>query len=674
MMKTLTLNVLSSCVLLCGGFFSNAQVSLNEETRTQEQKSDLSLEQAIKMLERYGIIDPLASGELKTVFRLTNSREELEYKENPIKAISKDLLYHFMMYKDGVEDLQEYPYIDIILELYRRANTEQKEMQVSGLSVDSAFIKEQEEEAADTFLAPLLGHSGSKPAKPVRTIRKVPVQCLEAFAKNGVRIKNVEACKENIRAVNPIDKKLFDFVYTFIITPDRLNATDSMGSTPLVVCANYSTADACRKLIEAGADINARNKYGNTALIAALVGNKEHGKAICELLLNAKADVNIKDNNGWTPLMFAVRDSTPEICMKLIEAGANVNEKDNNGWTPLMIAARNSSSEICMKLIEAGANVNAKSNGGWTPLMIAALNSASSEICMKLIEAGANVNEKDNDGWTPLMIAARYSAPEICMKLIEAGAHVNVKNNNGWTPLMTAARYSAPEICMKLIEAGAHVNVKNKGSLTPLMLAVQYSTPEVCMKLIEAGADVNAKDNDGWTPLRIAAHYSTLEVCTKLIGGGADVNIKDNKGVTPLMGAARYSTPEICMKLIKAGANVNAKNNDGWTPLMIAARYSTPEICMKLIKAGAHVNVKSKGGGCTALMFAAYLGDDNKVRSLLQAGADVASRDMDGHTALNYAAQGRIPSSTIIEGMTSAPKHYDETIRLLEEHGATSTH
>lgn len=155
-MNALTLNVLCSCILLCGGFFSNAQVQLNEETRTQEQKSDLSLEQAIKMLERYEIIDPLASGELKTAAHLVNSREKLECKENPIKAISKDLLYYFMMYKDGVEDLQEYPYIDVIPELYRRPNTEQKETQVSDLSMDFEYIKEQEE-ATDTFLAPLLG-------------------------------------------------------------------------------------------------------------------------------------------------------------------------------------------------------------------------------------------------------------------------------------------------------------------------------------------------------------------------------------------------------------------------------------------------------------------------------------------------------------------------------------
>jgi hypothetical protein len=74
-------------------------------------------------------------------------------------------------------------------------------------------------------------------------------------------------------------------------------------------------------------------------------------------LIDAGADLNARDDNGWTPLMVAARSETPEIVTLLIEAGADVNAMNDNGYTPLWFAnpGFGSTPEIIKILKAAGA-------------------------------------------------------------------------------------------------------------------------------------------------------------------------------------------------------------------------------------------------------------------------------------------------------------------------------
>jgi ankyrin repeat protein len=76
-------------------------------------------------------------------------------------------------------------------------------------------------------------------------------------------------------------------------------------------------------------------------------------------LIEAGADVNAKDNNGSTPLFFCALKGHVEVARALIEAGADVNAKvDNgdNGVTPLYVCAQEGHPEVARALIKAGSN------------------------------------------------------------------------------------------------------------------------------------------------------------------------------------------------------------------------------------------------------------------------------------------------------------------------------
>ena|GEM_PF-2981904 len=249
------------------------------------------------------------------------------------------------------------------------------------------------------------------------------------------------------------------------------------------------------------------------------------------------------------------------------------------------------------------------------------------------IKQGADVNAvlSESGGMTVLIYVSSENNPDVLRVLIKGGANVNAKLDNGSTSLIMAASESNnPEVLRVLIEAGADINAKDKDGTTPLMYACgENSNPEFSIALIKAGADVNAKRNTGLTALMLAASAkSNTEVLNALIQAGADVNAKEMAyGFTPLLYAAQdNNNPEVLNALIKAGADVNARSNSGATALAIATVKNNAEVLKTLISGGVNVNAQTEAP--TAMFVAAGTREPEIVSLLLEAGAEVAARDV----------------------------------------------
>ncbi len=121
------------------------------------------------------------------------------------------------------------------------------------------------------------------------------------------------------------------------------------------------------------------------------------------MLIGAGADVNAKNKRGYTALMLATQRGPIEIVKLLIEGGADVNVMSEDDpkpktkkdrvepslvFTALEIASRRGRTEIAKLLIDAGADVNARDYKGATALMWAS-NEGHTEIVNLLKEAGA---------------------------------------------------------------------------------------------------------------------------------------------------------------------------------------------------------------------------------------------------------------------------------------------
>lgn len=154
--------------------------------------------------------------------------------------------------------------------------------------------------------------------------------------------------------------------------------------------------------MENGADINARDNGGGTALNHACRENKP--RAVRRLL--PKAEVNMGDNLGYNGLLWASIVGGWKICKMLIEAGADVKVKGGDSVGALHYCAENGSKETVKALLEKGAEVDDLDYRKRTALHFA-VSSGHLELAEYLLEQGAGIDIQDVDGDSPLMLAAK---------------------------------------------------------------------------------------------------------------------------------------------------------------------------------------------------------------------------------------------------------------------------
>jgi ankyrin repeat protein len=367
--------------------------------------------------------------------------------------------------------------------------------------------------------------------------------------------------------------------------------------------------------------------------------------------------------------------------------GTDVNTRDDEGYTALDRAAEGGHADVAKLLIAKGADVNAKDQEGGTPLHSAALV-GQADVAKLLIDNGADVNAtigtlvegviapRYKEDITPLYFAAIRGHVEVVRLLIANGADVNITAKTkgtvvgtlygAETPLGAAATRGHMEVVKLLIANGADVNMKKDG-VTSLHWATEKGQTEIVKLLIAKGVDVNAKHATGTTPLHRAAEKGQTEIVKLLIAKGADVNaravsVEGMSNITPLHWAAEKGHTETVKFLIAGGADVNARHTKGDMPLHWAAEKGHTEVVKLLIAKGADVNARAVSNegtrDLTALHWAAHNGHTETVKFLIAKGADAHTKDKDGDTLLDVAAQ----------------KGHKDLVELLRQHEPKERH
>ncbi|MDR1979196.1 MAG: ankyrin repeat domain-containing protein [Synergistaceae bacterium] len=398
----------------------------------------------------------------------------------------------------------------------------------------------------------------------------------------------------------------------------------------LVILANFSSASApasaakddaffrmiesddvagVRAAIEAGADVNARGRFGQLPLILAL----NHDPRIVAMLLDASADVNPRDQNrygGLTPLFYAAhlfpglrRDRDPAVQLAntalLLEAGADVNAREGSGQTPLIFAGTlalgifpEAEGKLVKMLLDAGADVNARDEFGRTPLMTW-VQEGSSEAVKMLLDASADVNAKDvHDDMTPLLCAASMGNPDGAANLkmlLDAGADANARANDGVSALCLASMFGRYESVAVLLDAGADVNVRVRG-FAPLHMAAGLVAME------------NENNRD-----------SFKERADRAISMFA-VRDRTRKPPTDFLAATKL--------LVEAGADVDARSIEDEAPLLDSLGMNTSP---RTQTERTWVGEEKKLAGKTPLEVARVVGNDEVAKYLEERGREKAT-------------------------------------------------
>jgi ankyrin repeat protein len=120
------------------------------------------------------------------------------------------------------------------------------------------------------------------------------------------------------------------------------------GDTALHFAAAAYRADAVKDLLNAAAEIHARNRHGHTPLHSAAAGspgqsfwNPQAQAATIATLIEAGADPNATDKRGAAPIHIAVRTRSAAAVRALLERGADPVRPNGNGSTPMLLATQN---------------------------------------------------------------------------------------------------------------------------------------------------------------------------------------------------------------------------------------------------------------------------------------------------------------------------------------------
>jgi ankyrin repeat protein len=312
-----------------------------------------------------------------------------------------------------------------------------------------------------------------------------------------------------------------------LIKSAGVNIKDNRGNTPLMYATAVGSEAMMRRLIDAGAEVNARNEFDDTALLWC-GGNLNRIK----LLVEHGADVKVQSKQGHTPIYVASAEAggLPAV-QYLVSKGATLAIPPSpQGETPLGAAAIANDTDLVRYIVEKGGKEIVAPPGGLVALQFAAGN-GNLELVKLLLSKGVDVNMASPPEFTrvkngpiaignltALILSSAGGETEIVRTLLDAGANVNAQDVRGMTPLMLAVASDHPnrDIIKMLLDRHPDTKIKSKAGETALDWAEKFRDPKIIAAVRAASPGVTSASREAAAPVSKASATTALAAVQKL--------------------------------------------------------------------------------------------------------------------------------------------------------------
>lgn len=524
-----------------------------------------------------------------------------------------------------------------------------------------------------------------------------------------------------------------------------VDAAQGDGTTALHWAAFRDDLEMVKWLLAAGANVKATTREG--AITPLFMACTNGNAAIIGAMLKVGADANAVNGNGTTALMTAAASGSVDAVKVLLDRGADVKAKERvHGQTALMFAAALNRYDVVKLLMARGADAGVATEvrtvarvrfdqdgnivedraapagggrGGAKPpnaeAQAKADEAGDARVAAAATEAATDALRSDLDvlarGLGLKSSEVRLAKPRARASDVAARAprRVGPEMIGGMTALHYAAREGHLEAARALVEAGVDLDKVNGDKFTPLVMAITNGHFELAKYLLDHGANPKPASLSGmtalygaidvqWAPKAWFPQPSTeqekvgyLDLMRALLAKGAPVDAPINEkpwfrsftndytwvdpaGATPFWRAAQSSDTAAMRLLVEHGADPKIATKSGDTALMVAAgigwaanwSVNAPVPLVDAVKycveLGIDINA-ADNRGYTALHGAAYLGNDDMVNYLVSKGAKVDAKSKAGDTVADMA-----------NGPTRFGQPHLETVALLEKLGSANSH
>lgn len=443
---------------------------------------------------------------------------------------------------------------------------------------------------------------------------------------------------------------LLPLVERFISIKGQLNARDHHQNTPFMLAARWGHLSVVKLLLSMeGLDKNAQNDSNHTALSMAVANSRM--SVVEYLLLDSEINVNLGN-----PLAVAISGMAAVYDRK--------------------------ESTVALLLTRSDVDVNTKLDGSHNRLFWDAVDNALVNVVATFL---------GRDDLDPLIDQVNFDSE------IHPVISVVTRWIEDWDIMTQQEMINTMLIIDKLITD------ERIGPTMPEVTRIAWywkvfqesftvENPAVTSWLHDHGIDASYADSHGETFLHQAV-TDDLDRVQRLIDLGVKPDSADKSGWSVLHEAVSGPgrTP-IVKLLLDRGADANTKTHSAWSVLHTAVDAGRLDYVELLIDRGADITCRSKAG-CNPLDIAVHEATSPEIISfLLEKGADPHAQNIEGYTALDWAAQSprdftcrllleqgvkvdTIPlcgyGSTPLN--TAASMHHVEVVRLLIEAGADPT-
>ncbi len=335
-----------------------------------------------------------------------------------------------------------------------------------------------------------------------------------------------------------------------------------------------------RRLLDIGADPNARDVHGRAPLHLASRADAHNAVELVQMLVRAGASPEIATSTGETPLGLALAAKDAALAHwldwtswrlplrrlraadlpaaaamgdtaavdRLLALGLPIDGEDAQGATALIRAAGSGHAALVVRLLEAGADATHAAHSG-IHCLAAAVSAKREAVVRTLLNHGTAPDTPMTGGGTALTVAAALGQLRIADALLEAGADANAVDAQGTASLHAAAQYAfdsgdstgARALFERLLRAGAHLDTRNQaGQDTLLVLLGARAQPgatcdaehlkRLAEWLLEHGAHADTQDDRGVTALHACALHGLFGCARLLKAHGAVLDRVDSFG------------------------------------------------------------------------------------------------------------------------------------------------